>query len=207
MVSAYPVAYGNCSLRVSSGSHSVAPSSLANLLYSLSNYRASQLSISMFLCRSTEMVGLSNLLAAARIPLTCHVRLGSTNSFRSTRNFYTLVKLDMEDAVFFTIVDWVLIIFAVGSGVSKVIGIKVEKEGAQKFGIQYECVIVMGLLQLFSAVLIFFKLYLFVLFLFGVPYLYFVYVGAKFKDKVLAIFSFLAFSVVAFRWLASVVGM
>lgn len=106
--------------------------------------------------------------------------------------------------MFLTIVDWVLIIFAFGSGASKVIGIKVEKEGAEKFGIKYEFILFMGLLQLVSAALIFFKFYLLALVLFGLPYLYFVYIGAKFKEKALALFSFLAFAIIAFRWLVSV---
>lgn len=106
--------------------------------------------------------------------------------------------------MFGTILDWLMMLFALGSGVAKTIGIQAERQGAEQFGIDYNYIIVMGALQLLSVPLIYFNYYLAGVVLLGLPYLYFVYAGLVHGQYVLSVFSFVIFGVTVFRWLGSI---
>lgn len=101
-----------------------------------------------------------------------------------------------------TILDGLMILFALGSGVSKVIGIQIERQGAEQLGVHYNYLIIMGVLQLLSIPMIYFKQYVAVVVLLGLPYLLFVYVCAAHKQYGFAALCFMVFSVTVIRCLA-----
>lgn len=103
-----------------------------------------------------------------------------------------------------TILDLLMIFFAIGSGISKILGIQAERQVVDKFGFNYKYIIVLGALQLVAALFIYFQNYFLGFILLGVPYLIFVYFGLKDKDYVLGIFSGVIVGVTLLRWLLSI---
>lgn len=102
-----------------------------------------------------------------------------------------------------TVLNWLMMLFALVSGVAKVIGVQVERHGAEQFAIDYNYIIAMGVLQLLSIPLIYFEYYLAVVFLLGVPYLFIAYLGVTHQQYTLSAFSLVIFFVTAFSWFAS----
>ena len=102
-----------------------------------------------------------------------------------------------------TIVDWIIILFSFGSGISKIIGIKIERQGADKLGINYKFIKVMGALQLLSIPFVYLNYYMGGVVLLGLPYACIALISFKHKDHVLSIFSFIIFGITVLRWLTS----
>jgi hypothetical protein len=103
-----------------------------------------------------------------------------------------------------TVLDWIMILFAIGSGISKVMGIPAERQVTDKFGINYYYIIALGLFQLVSVPLIYFQHYFLGFILLGAPYLLFVYFGLKHKNHVLSVFSGVIVGITLSRWLLSI---
>jgi len=100
-----------------------------------------------------------------------------------------------------TIVSWLLIIFAITSSISKLIRFPAEINTAKQFGLNYKYINVLGVLQLLSALFIYFQNYFAGFLLLGVPYLLFVYLGLKQKNYVLSFFSLVIFLITLVMWL------
>lgn len=96
-----------------------------------------------------------------------------------------------------------MMLFAFGSGVSKVVGISSERNVAEQLGIDYKLITFMGVLQLLSIPFVYFKYYFVVVLLLGFPYLFIVYLGSRHEQYMLSVFSFIIFSITVASWLAS----
>lgn len=102
----------------------------------------------------------------------------------------------MEIGIIF---DWVLGIFLAGSGLAKVLGM--EKAGAEKMGVHYNWIIVIGVTQLFAIYFIYAKLFLVVLVVVGGPYMYFGVRSIFRKEPMIVAILFAITAMIAARWL------
>mgnify|MGYP006264950949 CR=1 FL=1 len=100
------------------------------------------------------------------------------------------------------ILEWVMMLFALGSGISKVIGIPVERQGAEDLGVDYTYIMGMGVLQLVSIPLIYAGFYWGGVLFLGLPYLYIAYLGIVHKQHMLGSLSLVIVGITILRYMA-----
>ena len=100
----------------------------------------------------------------------------------------------------YEVLGWLLILFALASGVSKLFGVKMEKDGAQKYGINYSVIRYIGIAQLLSIPFVFFHYNWVGIILIGTPCIWLVFIGIKHQDHSLSLFSAAIIGAIVTRW-------